>query len=137
MEKKPHIVDAKMLSLRKVCLDLFGDDKQLCDAVSFTVSADPTTLIQAGANHYVELAKSYEKGKDPNPRIAGAHYWNAGRVAMFEGNLDLARECFLKYAELNPDSPFVDHFKFYKKKESAEKALKVAQEYYKKTGQRV
>lgn len=136
MEKKKHIADMEALSLRRTCFDLFGDDKQLCEAVNFTVSPDPSSLVKVGINEHIELAKKYEKGKDKNLRIAGAHYWNAGRVAIFEGNLEVARDCFSKYAELNSDSPFVGHFKFYGKKGNAEKAMKVAQEYYKKTGQK-
>ncbi len=115
---------------------MFGDDKELSDAVSFTVSSDPSSLAAKGADYYLELAKKCEKGENKNPKIAGAHYWNAGRVAMFEGDLKLARECFKKYVELNPDSLFVKHFRFYSKKKNAEKAMKVAQEYYKKTGQK-
>lgn len=133
--KEGHIAKGASVSLRRICFELFGDDRQLSDAVNFTVSPDPSFLVREGIN-YVELAEKYEKGKNKNLTIAGVHYWNAGRAAMFEGNLELARKCFLKYAELNPNSPFVEHFKFYRKKENAERAMKVAQEYYRKTGQK-
>ncbi len=136
MEKKTHIADKEALSLRRTCFDMFGDDQKLCDSVNFTVSPDPSVLAKSGVSYYVELAEKYEKGTNKNPLIAGANYWNAGRVAIYEGNLEQAREYFLKYAELNPDSPFVKHFEYYSDKKNAEKAMRVAQEYYKKTGQK-
>lgn len=133
-EKLPSTTGSPLL--RKICFEQFGNDEQLYEAVSFTVSPDPSDLAKKETKYYLELANKYEKGANRNPRIAGAYYWNAGRVAMYEGKLDLARECFLKYADLNPKSPFVKNFRFYGKKENAEKAMKVAQEYYEKIGQK-
>jgi tetratricopeptide (TPR) repeat protein len=136
MERATHQADREAISLRRICAEMFEGEKELCEAVNFTVSPDPENLVKTGVKRYLELGEKYEGGKEKNPTIAAANYWNAGRVAMFNGDVELARKCFLKCAELNPDSPYVKHFTFYKKKENAEKAMKVAQEYYTKMGQK-
>lgn len=135
MEKKQQTSPEPSL-LYKVCFEMFGDDTQLYDALSFTVAPEPSGLVGKGIDYYVEMAEKHEKGSNRNPIVAGANYWNAGRVAMYEGNLKLAVRYFSKYAELNPKSPFVKNFEFYRKKENAEKAMKVAQEYYRRSGQK-
>ncbi len=136
MERATHRTDREATSLRRICAEMFEGEKELCEAVNFTVSPDPENLVKTGVKRYLELGEKYEEGKAKNPTIAAANYWNAGRVAMFNGDVELARQCFHKCAELNPDSPYVKHFTFYKKKENAEKAMKVAQEYYTRMGQK-
>jgi hypothetical protein len=135
MERTIHQADREAMSLRRLCAEMFEGEKELCDAVNFTVSPDPENLGKTGVKRYLEMGEKYEAGKHKNPTIAAANYWNAGRVAMFNGDVELARKCFLKCADLNPDSPYVKHFRFYKIKGNAEKAMKVAQEYYTRTGQ--
>jgi hypothetical protein len=61
---------------------------------------------------------------------ARVEYQTAGELALYEGKLPQVQKYFKKAAEVDPDYPNKGIFEFFVKKENAEKALSVAQEYY-------
>jgi len=119
-------------SVGKSLLDeLCGGDTELYHAVSHTVLLDPQRLLEEGIESHVKQAEESEKKKDL--LRARIHYQAAGEIALYEGKLEQAREFFKKCAELESNSEYKKVFSYYSRKSNAEKALKVAQEYYAQT----
>lgn len=125
-EEKPLESAGKSL-LEELC----GGDTKLFHALSHTVLLNPQRLSKEGIESHIKQAEESEKKKDfLRARI---HYQAAGEIALYEGKLAQAREFFKKCAELESDSEYKKVFSYYSRKPNAEKALKVAQEYYAQT----
>lgn len=111
-------------SLEELC----GNDHELCYTLSRTLFLHPTRPQTKGLDSYVKKAKDYEKKKDfLRARI---EYQVAGELALYEGKLTEAQRFFKKCAELEQDPEYKKIFEYYLQKENAEKALKIAQEFY-------
>jgi len=111
--------------------ELCGDDTKLLHALSHTVLLDPKRLLEEGIESHVKQAEELEEKKDL--LRARIHYHAAGEIALYEGKLEQAREFFKKCAELESNPEYKKVFSYYSRKPNAEKALKVAQEYYAQT----
>lgn len=120
---------------QKTLLDeLCGNDKELQAALSRTLLLNPETTVKEGMDSYARKAQEYEHAQKPrNARIA---YQVAGEIALFEGKLAPMQKFFKRAAEVEPECPYRDAFDYLSKKENAERALAVAQEFYKKIGKR-
>ncbi len=111
--------------------DLCKDDSECFHALSHTILLDPRRLYEEGTDSYIEKAQKFEKRKDfLRARI---NYQAAGEIALYEGKLAKVQKFFKKCAELESDSEYKKVFAYYSKKPNAEKALKIAQEYYTQT----
>jgi len=119
----------------KTLLDqLCGDDKNLQEALSQTLLLNPETTAKEGIDSYATKAQEHEAAQKPtNARIA---YQVAAEIALYEGKLTQMQKFFKKAAEVDPKCPYRNVFEYLSKKESAERALKIAQEFYTKTGKR-
>jgi len=119
----------------KTLLDqLCGDDKNLQEALSRTLLLNPETTTKEGIDSYATKAQEHEAAQKPtNARIA---YQVAGEIALYEGKLTQIQKFFKKAAEVDPECPYRNVFEYLSKKENAERALEVAQEFYTKTGKR-
>jgi len=60
-------------------------------------------------------------------------YQVAGEISLYEGKLAQIQKFFKKAAEVDPNYVNRKLFEYYGKKENAERALTVAQEFYTKT----
>jgi hypothetical protein len=101
---------------------LCGDDKETYDALVHAMFLDPRK-IETSIKDAVEEAGRFEKTKDLVR--ARTMYEVAGGLAIYEGDLDKVVEFFSKCEELLPDRK-------YPILKNPEKAIAVAQEYYKK-----
>jgi hypothetical protein len=111
--------------------ELCGGDADLLSALSYTVLLDPSRLHAEGIDSYIERAQEFEKKKDfLRARI---NYQAAGEIALYEGKLAQVQKFFRKCAELESSPEYKKIFAYFSKKANAEKALKVAQEYYNRT----
>jgi hypothetical protein len=111
--------------------ELCKGDTKLFNALSYTLLLNPQRLIKEGIESQVKQAEESEKKKDfLRARI---HYQAAGEIALYEGKLEQTREFFKKCAELEADPEYKKVFTYFSRKANAEKALKVAQEYYAQT----
>jgi len=103
--------------LEKLC----GDDKETYEALLNTMFLDPRK-VGASMKDAVENAKKSEKEKD----LLRAKVWYeiAGGLAIYEGNVKKVIECFSECEKLsNVKYPIL---------KNPEKAVSIAQEYYKK-----
>jgi tetratricopeptide (TPR) repeat protein len=106
-------------------------DTELLNALSHTLLLDPIKLSEEGIDFHVKEAQEFEKKKDfLRARI---HFQVAGELALYEGKLEQARMFFGKCAELESDPEYKRVFEYYLKKANAEKAMKIAKEYYAQT----
>jgi len=114
----------------KTLLDeLCGDDAQLKKVLTKTLLVNPQlTAKEMGIEKHIEKAQEYEKNKE-NVR-ARVEYQVAGELALYEGKLADVQKSFKRAAEIDPDCPNRSIYEFFTKKENAQKALAVAQEYY-------
>jgi len=111
--------------------ELCGDDRKLYEVLSKTTLLNPEMTAREGINTYFEKAQEYEKAGDHvRARVA---YQTAGEISLYEGKLTQAQKFFNKALEVDPKSPYKSVFEFYAHKENAEKALKVAREFYART----
>lgn len=119
----------------KTLLDqLCAGDKNLQEALSQTLLLNPETTAKEGMNSYATKAQEHEAAQKPTrARIA---YQVAGEIALYEGKLTQMQKFFKKAAEVDPECPYRNVFEYLSKKENAERALKVAQEFYAKMGKR-
>lgn len=125
----PKLPEKKTL-LQELC----GDNKELHDALNRALLLNPETTVKEGIDYYAQQAEEYEANqKFRNARIA---YQIAGEIALHERKLQQVQKFFKKAAEVEPDYEFKRAFEYFNKKENAEKAMVVAQEYYAKTAKR-
>jgi hypothetical protein len=118
----------------KTLLDeLCKNDKELCEALSRTILLNPETVTKEGIETHAQKAEEYEK--DQKTTYARIEYQLAGQIALHDGKLPLMQKYFKKAAEIEPDSPYKNAFEYLSKKENAEKAIAVAQEFYAKAKQ--
>ncbi len=121
-EKTPKPTEKSLLE------ELCRGDTELLSALNHTVLLDPLRLHEEGIDSYIEKAQEFEKNKDfLRARI---NYQAAGEIALYEGNLAQVQKFFKKCAELESNPEYKKVFVYYSKKANAEKALKIAQEYY-------
>lgn len=115
----------------KTLLDeLCKDNKELREALSRALLLNPESIIKEGIESHVQKAEEYEDAqKTTNARI---EYQVAGQIALHDGKLPQMQKYFKKAAEIEPDSPYKNAFEYLSKKENAEKAIAVAQEFYTK-----
>lgn len=134
-EKEPQKKAPTPQPTQKTLLEqLCGGDKKLYEVLSRTVLLNPETIVDEGINSYTEKAQEYEKdGDHAKARIA---YQAAGEISLYQGKLAQVQKLFKKAAEVDPDYPNKKLFEYFSKKENAERALEVAQEFYTKTGKR-
>jgi hypothetical protein len=115
----------------KTLLDeLCKGNRELREALSRALLLNPESIIKEGIDHHVQKAEEYEDAqKTTNARI---EYQVAGQIALHDGKLPQMQKYFKKAAEIEPDSPYKNAFEYLSKKENAEKAIAVAQEFYTK-----
>jgi len=118
-EKKTDAESARSVSeLEQFC----GDDKETYEALLNTMFLDPRK-IGTSMKEAAENAKKFEKAKD----FIRAKVWYevAGGLAIYEGNVKKVVEIFTKCEKISPDTkhPML---------KNPEKAVAVAQEYYRK-----
>jgi len=106
-----------LTELEKLCIG----DLEVFDALKDTMFLNPRK-IDISLEDAVSKAKELEKAKDT--LRAAIWYKIAGGLAIYEGNVSKVKECFSKYAELTKIRPKI--------LEIPDKAVKRAQEYYKK-----
>lgn len=108
----------EMTELEQLC----GNDKETYEALVHTMFLDPTK-IGMSMSDAAEDARKAEKAKDLMK--ARTMYEVAGGLALYEGNVDKVVEFFSACERLSPDRK-------YSILKNPEKAVAVAQEYYKK-----
>jgi len=114
--------------------ELCGDDRELYEVLSRTILLNPEITAKEGINSFVEKAQEYEKTGDYiRARIA---YQVAGEISLYEGKLAQIQKFFKRAAEVDPDYVNRKLFEYYSKKENAERALAVAQQFFTKAGKR-
>jgi F0F1-type ATP synthase delta subunit len=119
---------------KTVLEELCKGNKELQDVLSRTLLLNPETTAKEGIDFYTKQAEKHEANQKPrNARIA---YQVAGEIALHEGKLQQVQKFFKKAAEAEPDYEFKRVFEYFNKKENAEKAITIAQEYYSKTAKR-
>jgi len=127
-KKETRAQGSERTSLQELC----EGDSELYNALSLTVFLNSEVTVQGGIDPYLSKAQEYEKNNDRlQARIS---YHVAGEIALYEGNLAQAQKAFKKAAEQDPKSPYQKAYLFFGDRANAEKALKVAQEFYVKTG---
>lgn len=127
-EKKEEKTESTEKSLLQ---ELCKGDTELFSVLNHTVLLNPSRLSEEGIDSYIEKAQEFEKKKDfLRARI---HYQAAGEIALYEGKLTQVQKFFKKCAELESNPEYKKVFEYYSKKANAEKALKLAQEYYTRT----
>jgi len=113
--------------------ELCKGDTELLSVLTHTVLLDPSRLYDEGIDYYIEKAQEFEEEKDfIRARI---NYQAAGEIALYKGKLAQVQKFFKKCAELESNPEYKKLFTFFSKKTNAEKALKIAQEYYAQTVQ--
>jgi len=116
---------------RTLLEELCKDDKGLYEVLNRTLLLNPDQSMAEGIQFNIDKAQEYEKNKDATKaRIA---YQAAGEISLYEGKVVQAQKFFKKAAEADPGYAHRSIFEFYNKKDNAERALAVAQEYYAKT----
>ena len=124
-KKTPESTEKSLLE------ELCRGDTELLSALSHTVLLDPSRLHEEGIDSYIEKAQEFEKKKDfLRARI---NYQAAGEIALYEGKLAQIQKFFQKCAKLESNPEYKKVFAYYSQKANAEKALKIAQEYYTRT----
>ena len=114
--------------------ELCGGNDELYQALSRTILLNPRLTAKEGIDSHVDKAQEHEKiGDNIRARI---EYQVAGELALYEEELAQAQKFFKKAAEADPNFENRKVFEYLSKKENAERALAVAQEFYSKTGKR-
>jgi len=117
-EVKKGIETQKVITeIERLC----GDDKETYEALLHTMFLDPRK-IEMTTKEAAENAKKFEKAK--NLMRAKTWYEIAGGLAIYEGNVKKVVEFFSESERLTPDTkhPIL---------KNPEKAVAIAQEYYK------
>lgn len=104
--------------------ELCASEPEIYEALYHTMLLDPRK-IGTSLEDAIKNAKEAEGNEDKTKAL---YWWGiAGRLAIFERNLSKVKECFGEYAKLDPKSnPKI------LEPEITERAIKKAQEYYKK-----
>jgi tetratricopeptide (TPR) repeat protein len=124
-KKTPESTEKSLLE------ELCKSDTELLSALSHTLLLDPSRLTEEGIDSFIEKAQGLEKNKDfLRARI---NYQAAGEIALYEGKLEQAKKFFKKCEELESNPEYKKIFAYFSKKANAEKALKIAKEYYART----
>jgi len=133
-EKEEKEVEKKAkeapIPARKTLLeDLCKGDTELYNALSRTLLLNPEMTKNAGEiDARAGKAQEYENNKDfVKARI---EFQVAGELALYEGKTAQVQKWFKKAAEVDPAYPNKNVFDYLAKKENADKAITVAQEYY-------
>lgn len=133
-KKKSEVKEKKKTSEsteKSILEELCKGDTELLFALTRTVLLNPERLYGEGIDFYIEKAQNFEKEKDfLRTRI---NYQAAGEIALYKGNLTQVQKFFKKCAELESSPVYKKVFEYYSKKADAEKAVKVAKEYYRRT----
>lgn len=130
-EKEKKEAAASQQAPKTLLEELCKDDKELLEVMSRTILLNPETTLKEGIDFYVDKAQEHEKSGDlVKARIA---YQVAGEISQYEGKLVQTQKFFKKAAEVDPNYVNRQVFEYYAKKENADRALAVAQEYYTKT----
>lgn len=128
--KKKKTIEAERKQ-KTLLEELCKNDKELYDALNRTLLLNPDQSLTEGLQFNLDKAQEYEKNKDSTKaRIA---YQAAGEISLYEGKLAQTQKFFKKAAEVDPGYAHRSIFEFFNKKDNAERALAVAQEYYAKT----
>jgi len=124
-KKTPESTEKSLLE------ELCKSDTELLSVLSHTLLLDPSRLTEEGIDSYIEKAQMLEKKKG----FLGAriNYQAAGEIALYKGKLEQAQKFFKKCEELESNPEYKKIFAFFSKKANAEKALKIAKEYYART----
>jgi hypothetical protein len=126
-EKKSELTQKSLLE------ELCGENTELYEALSTTMLLNPRQASREGIGAIVEKAKGFEENGDfTRARI---EYGLAGGIALYEAKADLVRKYFRKCAEIDPNYRYRKNFEFFDQEENAERAVKIAQEYYARTMQ--
>ena len=133
-DKTPKQSEAPLPQQITLLDSLCAGDKELLQTLSRTLLLNPETTVKEGIDYHTEKAQAYEK--DQKLRNARIEYQVAGEIALFEGKLQQVQKLFKKAAETEPDYEFKKAFEYFNKKENAERAIAVAQEFYTKTGKK-
>ena len=104
--------------LERVCMG----DKEVYEALRGTMFLDPRN-IEVSMKDSEKKAKEFEKKGDK--LRARTWYETAGRLAIYEGDVEKVKKYFGKCAELSPDSDYTIL-------KILERAVSKAQEYYQK-----
>lgn len=135
-EKETKEKLASSLPKEETLLDqLCGGNKELHAVMSRTLLLNPETTVKQGIDFHAQKAQEFEG--DHKPRNARIEYQIAGEIALYEGKLQQVQKLFKKAAEAEPEYEFKTAFEYLSKKENAERAITIAQEFYTKTGKRV
>jgi len=129
--RKKEKTETKRQVEKSLLEELCGSDSKLYNALTRTVLLNPQITIQGGGESYVAKAQEYVKNNDR--ALARIAYHAAGEISLYEGKLAQAQKFFKQAAETDPGSIYQSAFEFYANKENAEKALKVAREFYART----
>lgn len=118
-EERVYVESAEqMTDLEQLC----GEDKETYEALLRTMFLDPRK-IGVSMKDAAENAKKFEKAKDYV--MTKMWYEVAGRLAIYEGNVEKVVEYFSKCEKLFPGTNYAIL-------KNPEKAIAKAQEYYKK-----
>jgi len=130
-KKKEQAQQAEQKTLLE---ELCRGDKELYEALNRTIMLNPDMAMKEGIDLHLQRAQEFESAGDTiRARIA---YQTAGEISLYEGKLAQAQKFFKKAAEVDPENQYRKAFDYYIKKENAERALTVAQEFYNKKGKR-
>jgi len=110
--------------------ELCKGDVELLYALNHTVLLDPQRLCEEGIDSYVEKAKEFEKKK--NLLRARINYQAAAEIALYKGKLAQTQKFFKKCEELESNPEYKKIFGYFSNNRNAEKALRIAREYYTK-----
>ncbi len=116
---------------RSLLEELCGGDGELLSALTHTILIDPSKLQEEGIDSFIGKAQDFEKQKES--LRARVNYQAAGELALYEGKLGQVQKFFKKCADLESNADYKKVFSYYSTKANAEKALKIAQEYYART----
>ncbi len=132
-ETKKETQKAQKAEPKTLLDELCKNDKELHEALSRTLLLNPESVTKEGIETHAQKAEEYEK--DQRNTYARIEYQVAGQIALHDGKLPQMQKYFKKAAEIEPDSPYKKAFEYLSKKENAEKAIAVAQEFYSKAKQ--
>lgn len=130
-ETKKETQKAQKAEPKTLLDELCKGNKELHEALSRALLLNPETTVKEGIESHAQKAEEYEN--DQRTTNARIEYQIAGQIALHDGKLPQMQKYFKKASEIEPDSPYTKAFEYLSKKENAEKAIAVAQEFYAKT----